>query len=400
MTYSVPTVVQVSDFLMTFYVAGRMVVEGKASQLYPDPAATSLVSTFFNSYTHQVLDQLPQGKVAVYMYPPLTAFLFQPLGLLTPPIALMVWQGLSVIAYAISVHLIAVLKHKDARKYFLISILFFPILQTLLLGHLAIVLGLLPLSLGYWLLMKERPFLSGLAFATLLLKPQFLPVGLLIATALVLNRHFKFCIAFVLGLLALVLTTIMSLGPDVSYRWILSLKLSDTIFSDPNYGYATYLVSSLPGAVLQILPFSLRSSAKLVLYPLALVIGCHALFLAWRLIKKAGDDYLTAIPFVILLGIFVLPLVLPHFLLYDLSILAIGAVIIYSNEWTKIDRRLHRDLLLAWIFLDVYIPIAALAFVKMHALLPFVLLAGLVVLYVRILALCRAYGPNSAALPG
>ena len=381
---------------MTFYPAGRMVAEGKASQLYPDPSATSLISTFFNTYTHQVLDQLPQGKIAVYMYPPLTAYLFQPLGLLTPPLALMVWQGLSIIAYALSVHLIAVLKHKDARKYFLVSILYFPILQTLLLGHLAIVLGLLPLSVGYWLLMSKRPVLAGIAFAALLLKPQFLPVGLLIACALALNGRFRFGLAFLLGMLALGLATIMSLGPDVSYKWMLSLRLSDTIFSDPNYGYQTYLVSSLPGAVLQILPFSLRSSAKLVLYPLALAIGVHALFVAWRLIKQAGQDYLSALPFAFLVGLFVLPLVLPHFLLYDLSVLALGAVIIYTNDWTQLDRRLNRDLLLAWIFIDVYIPIAAVAFVKMHSLLPFILLAALTVLYVRILALCRGQAPRNA----
>jgi hypothetical protein len=388
-TFIAPAVVQISDFLMTFYVAGRMVQEGRASQLYPDPAATSLLTTAFNTYAHQMLDKLPAGKIAVYMYPPLTAYLFQALGSLSPQAAMIIWQVLSIAAFWFVVKFFSSLKHKTDQQYFWTSILYFPILQTLLLGHLGIVLGLLPLSAGYWLLMNERPILAGLVFSALWLKPQFLPVALLLAGVLALTRRFSFMLSFLLGTLLLVLATVICLGPEVSTNWVLSLKLSDTIFSDPRYGYSAYLVSSLPGAVLQILPFGLRSTAKLVIYPLAFAIGLHGLFSAWRILNKAGKQYLSALPFVFLIGIFILPFVFPHFLFYDLIVLALGAMIIYSNQLWKLDLRLRRDLLLGWLWVDLYLPLAALG--KLGPVLPFVLLAILIVLYVRILRLGQTW---------
>ena len=391
----VPDVVQNSDFLMTFYAAGRLVLEGKANHLYPGPEASSLITTYFNSYVHQLLDKLPAAKTAVYMYPPLTAYLFQPLGGLLPQTALIVWQIISIAAYWFCVKLFVSVDGKRHPQYFWLSILYFPVLQTLLIGHLGIVLGLLPLMLGYWLLMKGHPNLAGITWSLLLLKPQFFPVALLVAGAFALNRRFNVAAFLLVGTVVLVLGTIFCLGPEVSYNWIASLKLSDTIFSDPRYGYPTYLVSSVPGALVQVLPFSMRSYAKLVLYALAAIVSLHALFISRRIMSKDKEDHRPGVQLVFLIGLFVLPMVLPHFLFYDLCVLALGGMLIYSSEDLRSNRQLMRDLLLAWLLADAYIPMAA--FQPMQPILPFLLLFALTVLYVRILLASRRLVSSSSA---
>lgn len=277
---------QGSDFLLTFYIAGRMVIEGKALELYPAAGATSLLTTSFNSFAHHVFDKLPPLVTAIYMYPPLTAVLFAPFGYLGPVAALIAWQILSMVALLACAILLSALAKRNWQNFFFNSVLFFPIFHTILIGHLGIVLGLLPVAVGYWFLMKGKPGWAGFIWSFTLLKPQFLPLSLLIIGSLFLVGRLKAGLGFAIGIACLVVATITCLGVDVAHNWLAALKLSDQIFSDPRYGYPHYLVCSLPGVVVQMLPLGLRALGKIAIYSVAALISLHALWLGRALFKR------------------------------------------------------------------------------------------------------------------
>lgn len=82
-----------------------------------------------------------------------------------------------------------------------------------------------------------------------------------------------------------------------------------------------------------------------------------------------------------------MPLALPHFLFYDLSILALVGMVIYGSEQLS-DPFLHRDLLLAWIFVDAYQ--VGFMFIKAPLAQPPILVIVLAVLYVRMVKVANA----------
>jgi hypothetical protein len=46
---------QESDFIMTFYVAGQLVLAGRGVELYPEPDAKSFVNSPFDKAAHEFL---------------------------------------------------------------------------------------------------------------------------------------------------------------------------------------------------------------------------------------------------------------------------------------------------------------------------------------------------------
>ena len=250
---------------------------------------------------------------ALYMYSPLTALVCGPFGAFSYKWALVAWQALSMMALAVCARLFARLTARPFASLFFMASLFFPIFHTLLIGHLGITLGMLPMALGFYLLMKGRPWLAGLCWSLLLLKPQLLPAIFLIAGALLLTGRWQCAAGLVSGTVALGIFAIATMSLSLTQAWLHSLSFSDNIFSDPRFGYPKYLVCSMPGAIVQALPVSMRSVAKMVTYGAAALIGLHALWFARNLLKQHKNSPM-ALPMVFVISIFVLPLVLPHFL--------------------------------------------------------------------------------------
>ncbi len=235
-------IMQGSDFVMTFYPVGKMVVEGLAQNIYPPPSATSFVDAPFNLYVHQLLTFLPKQYVAVYMYSPLMALFFVPFSFLTPQHALIAWQILSIAVLALVAWLSSRGDRWLALEYFSMLALFCPVFHTLLIGHLGIVVGLLPLALGYALLSRGKEMSAGIAWAALVLKPQFLPTVMLVCGALLLSKRPKATIGFIIGLFVFGLATVLALGPDLFGQWLNSFKMSDTIFAKAGYQFPAYMV--------------------------------------------------------------------------------------------------------------------------------------------------------------
>jgi hypothetical protein len=387
---------QSSDYLTAFYVAGRMVLAGNADKLYPAVGASSLLVTPFNTFAHSVLAHMPAQIVAVYMYSPLIACIFVPFAMLPPEYSMFAWQLTSLAILAVSSALIGSLFKKDAVELFFISCLCCAVFQTLLIGAIGIGIGLLPLAGGYYLLMRKQYFYAGLAFALLLLKLQFLPAALLLAGALTLLKRPACALGLGAGVALLSLITALCLSPAVFMHWIASLKLSDTIFSDPSYGYPVYLVSSLPAMIMHLFPMEMRNVVKLPCYLMSAFIGLHALWFARALLKANIMELQRVIPHVMLIAIFVLPLVLPHFLFYDLCVLSLASMIVFGTDWQDdlLQKQLQNVIGFVFAFVGVYM---VLYMSPLHAWAQsIVLVSGLCAAYVRVLLLFKPLAKPTA----
>lgn len=350
-------IMQASDFSMTFYVVGNMIAHGQLQDIYPPLQAASLIHTPFDNYAHQLLEKLPERNVAIYMYSPLTAVLFAPFGLLNPVIALALWQSIIVVSALVCILLLVPM---DASKSALTKTkllswvaLFAPVIQQILIGHLSVPLGMLPLCLGYFFLAKGKDFIAGFVWALLFLKPQFLPAALLFVGCYTLTKRWHLLLGFASGSLLMTLLTVFALGPDALIHWYQSLKFSDTIFTNPAYNYPHYLAVSIPSVVLQILPTEQTGIAKIVLYSLAAVLGVFTLIVCTKLLSKLGKE--NALPIILILSVLVLPMVLPHFLYYDLCSFVIAALIIQSDTLPKsIEPQFKRLMLGLYAVINLY----------------------------------------------
>ena len=163
---------QESDFIMTFYVAGQLVMAGRSNELYPAPDAQSFVASPFDKAAHEFLPHLPKDSIGAYMYIPLVAGLFAPFSLAGPNTSLLIWQVVSVFSLALSCSLLARVTAAKASDMFFFAFLYLPVFLTLWAGQLGLALGLAPLCAGYFLLVRGWPIASGIVWSLLLLKPQ------------------------------------------------------------------------------------------------------------------------------------------------------------------------------------------------------------------------------------
>ncbi|HEY9730545.1 MAG TPA: glycosyltransferase family 87 protein [Drouetiella sp.] len=395
---SQPVLMQGSDFVMTFYPVGKLILSGRASDIYPPLSATSLVEAPFNKYVHELLKFIPPEYVGIYMYSPLMAVLLAPFAVGGATEALVAWELLSVLVLALVAYICSGGERSRALDYFFMFALFCPVFHTLLIGHLGIVVGLLPLALGYVFLRGAREGAAGFVWGALLLKPQFLPTAMLVAGSLFLAKRPRAALGLLCGLVTFGLLSCFALGPEIFFDWLKSFKMSDTIFAHAGYGFPAYMVVSLPAVLLQFFPFEARAQAKIFIYGLAGAIGLFAL---WRstlilrsgavselkssvdakaraevekgvavekaAVEKAAEEgavspaleqmrqYQAAVSLVMLIGLLVLPLVLPHFLFYDMCGLALIAVLAYQGHlWNGERIRVWQIRVLIWWVLNLY----------------------------------------------
>jgi len=195
-----PGVTDSSDYVSSFYVAGRLAASGEFDRLYPEPDAVSFRDTAFNDSAHQLLPRLPERTTTNFMYPPIVAWVFAPLSVLPPHVSLLVWQAISVSALGLSCLLLSRTTDVRTRDLLLLSCLFFPIFMAILIGQSGILFGLLPLSIGYWFVSRGSPLAAGFAWAGLALKPQFLPAAGVMSMAYAVTGRMRLLSGMILGL--------------------------------------------------------------------------------------------------------------------------------------------------------------------------------------------------------
>ena len=382
-SFSQPALMTSSDYLMDFYPAGKLLLEHRPAEIYNSTANTLFTATSFNRFAHELLPSLPADKIAVYMYSPLTALVFCPYSIFSPQVSLILWQVTSTIAFALAIFLISSAVGSNFKSSYLIGLLCLAVFHTILIGQLGIILGLLPFALGYYLFSKKQEFFAGFCWSFLLLKPQFLPVAFLLSLSFAFNKKFRCLLGLISGLILLTGLGCLIFTPTLFDEWISSLKLSDTIFSNPHYSYPVYLITSLPATILHCFPIAWRNIIKIPAYSMAFLFSLQALWLSVGIVKKLSfnSNYATAL--VTIIGIALLPLILPHFLFYDFSAFALLVALFNCSIWTQ--KRQLQLKVLAWLYLmsiDVYF-VCLMSPAKVY-LQPGVLVAIMCFLYYRL----------------
>ena len=375
-----------SDYIMTFYVAGRLAATGRSAELYPEHQARSFVGSPFDKAAHELLPQLPKHSTGAYMYIPLVAGFFAPLSYLDPNRSLLFWQILSVAALAASCQLLSRVATVNSHEVFFLSLLFAPVFLTLWAGQLGLGLGLLPLCLGLVLIHRQRQFLGGLVWSLLLLKPQFFLAAAFVAMVLAMTRRARVLAAMALGVTALLLITIVAFGTGPTLQWLLSHRVSDATYSSGLHGIPSHLITGLPANLMILFPVSQRAAVK---WPLYAAAGALWLFALWYCLNlaRARQHPSLILPTSLVIGLSLSALTMPHLLYYDLCLLLPAGVLLLAEHGPLSgELRLRWIAVVGWIAVSGFFPLL-IAFSRSKApplILESILLALFVVLLGRL----------------
>jgi len=353
--FAKPHLMDSSDYVLSFYVAGHLAANGEFDRLYPGPDAVSFRESPFNDAAHQLLPQANKQITTAFMYPPIAVWIFAPLSVLPPNISLLVWQVVSVAALGLACLLLSRTSEVRARDLFFLSALFFPTFITVLIGQAGILFGVLPLSVGYWLLSRGSPLAAGIAWAALALKPQFLPVAGLMSMAYAVTGRMRLLFGMIVGLLGWLSLNYFLVPDGMLGAWIRSLKWSDAIFSSNEYLVPVHLLASIPADLMMRFSPEARVSLKPVLYGVSVSLGLFALWQCRKILRSPLPEELSRLAvFATSLGI--LPLTSPHLLYYDLVTLFPMGLILLGTRWSEPPLAgLRRMILLLWSSIGVYL---------------------------------------------
>jgi hypothetical protein len=342
-----------SDYITTFYVAGYLMASDQAESLYPAPNDSSFTRSRFDEAAHQLIPSLPEQSTAIFAYAPLVAWIFGPLAKVSPNISLLFWQMISMLSLLLSAVVLSRASNERASDILFLSSLFLPVVTTLWSGQVSLVFGLLPLSVGYFWFKKDRPFLAGLVWSLLSLKPQFVFVPALVSFALILTGRFKCCIGFFVGVIALIGLTVVFVPMKLTASWLYSLHLRENLSYAGIYKIREYLVTSLPADILLQVPIELGARIKWPIY-----LGAATLWLAgaWRcktLINSPSLTEFQKISLTLLLSLLLLPLTSPYLLYYDLCVFLPAGVILLGTGWPP-SLSLKSIALIGWLSISAY----------------------------------------------
>jgi hypothetical protein len=334
-----------SDFHMNFYPAGYLVWHGQPDKLYPAADAATFVGSSFDIFLHEHFPTLSKKLYGTYVYGPLVAVLFSPFSVFTANAALIIYQLLNLFVLTLG----SVKSERtfgiNAKTIFLYAFLFFPIAATLWLGQVSLLLGLFPIAAAYFLLQEKRDFQAGLVFSIMFLKPQFLPVPLIISIA---NKRYRCLAGIVAGSVALLIANIFILTPAIFFQWLVgTLRLAETVFTS-KVVIPVDLVACVPGLILFASPPEIRVNAKWIIYSSTLLLALIPIVWVILAIRKKAPASLW-LPLTTMLAIFTLPLY-SRLLNYDLAIFAFAGLLLLSYKGDAATRQSMRMLVLAtWV---------------------------------------------------
>jgi hypothetical protein len=348
---------QESDYIMTFYVAGHLVAAGRAAELYPDAAASSFIDSPFDRAAHALLPHVQKHSTAAYMYIPLVAGFFVPLSYLDPNWSLLVWQLLSLMALGYSCYLLSRVTQQESEDIFFLCFLFLPVFLTLWAGQLGLVFGLLPLCLGYHLVIRERDFVGGLVWSLLLLKPQFLLAAAFVAISLSFMRKHRAFGGMTFGVIVLVGLTTLIFGATSTVQWLLSHRLSDATYSSGLQGIPSHLITGLPANLMILFPVSQRDLVKMPLYAAAASLWMLGLWFCYKQARSLKDRS-HGVSLALVVGLFLCALTLPHLLYYDLCLLLpAGALLLSKHGPMTAQKQSSFVAILGWIVISGFLPL-------------------------------------------
>lgn len=348
---------QESDFIMTFYVAGRLVLEDRSDELYPSPEANSFIDSPFDKAAHEFLPHLPKATNGAYMYTPLVAGFFAPFSLAGPNLSLLIWQALSVLALAFSCRIMAQMTEAKASDMFFLSSLYAPVLLTLWTGQLGLGFGLAPLCAGYYLLLRRWPLAAGFVWSLLLLKPQYFLAAAFVALLLALNGRYRTLAGMTGGVILLVGLTVLVFSPELTTQWLLSHRVSDATYSSGLHLIPTHLITGLPANVMILFPPGARAALKWPLYGASAALWLIGLWSGVKL-ARAKLPETTWMPLAFIIGVALCAVTLPHLLYYDLCVLIpAGALLLGKGEPLRAQKYFRSIGLAGWIVVTAFLPL-------------------------------------------
>jgi hypothetical protein len=299
--------VKFQDFL-PFYIAGKLIHEGRTSLLYDPHAAASELQAI-----------VPHARVSVpFVYGPQVGLFFSTLGRLPFFPAALLWVIISVAVYLSCCFLVWKLcPELQARQnlMWIAALAFPPFFHFMVRGQIA-VLVLICFVAAFFAFRSGHNFLAGLALGTLIFKPQFL---LAIPVVLLAASDWKPLAGIVSAVAAQLTAASIYFGKAVmlAYAHMLWRLPGNPAIVEPPLAQAQ--MHSLRSFWLLLVPWRLSSTLYLASSILVLVLAV----LAW---KSSGPLTLRFSALV-----FAAVLINPHLFVYDLLVLA--PVLLLLANW-------------------------------------------------------------------
>lgn len=342
--FKMPELMENSDYLSCLYTGAKLYANERWSEIYTPYGAVSFAHQPCDIAAHQFLPHFGQNLIAEFNYSPAVAWLFSPLSHLPANYSLLIFQLLSIAALIVSVRLLLKDSSKCSSAVFF-STLFLPIPITIWIGQVDLIFGLLPFALGYYFMRQQRPVIAGFSFAFSCLKPQFIILPALLALVLLLVRRWRFSFGLLAGVLAIIALNIAVSSSELFCHWLWAVKLCEKIFTDPNSGYAKHLAVSLPGSLILLFPTNQFSWSKPLSYGLSALFGLVAICSSVRFYWTTREIQ-SWLVYSMVLGLLLIPLMVPSFLFYDLALFLIAALICPDTEFYRNHKSLIQPLFL------------------------------------------------------
>jgi Glycosyltransferase family 87 len=360
------------DFL-PFYTAGQLVRSGRADQLY-DPHATKILE-------HQTCREaglVIHNEYGAFLNPPFAAAPAALLARWNYPQALAVWTALLLAFLIAAIALLVKMFPPQStwRTWGLLPLLLFtalPAWQAAIHAQNTF-FSLLVLAAAVTLWRNNRPLTAGLTAGLLLFKPQ---LGAVVAMVLAISQGRRAILGLAITAAALLLTTVWAMPgslTDYLHRMPDNLRAIQALANYTWQRHVTFLawwrmllqghVGALPSLLARVL--ALACTAAL------------AGLLASTVWKIRSDP--RRLDRLIAASIASMPLLMPYYMDYDLTLLAVAAVLCAIDA---IRHGLDKSILFAWVgfYAVAQINPATAGFTPVIAAVPF--LAILSVLLIR-----------------
>ena len=194
-----------TDF-SSFYAAGTLVRDGMAAAAYDHAAHFAREQAIFGAAT----------QFYFFPYPPFFLLLAGALALLSYPLALILWQGATLVLYLFSIRAICD-ENRRGRLWLLLALAFPAVFINIGHGQNGfLTAGLLGFAL---VALERRPLLAGVLFGLLAYKPQF---GVMIPLVLLVTGQWRAIAAAAASVAMLALATLVVFGPDLWQAFFVS----------------------------------------------------------------------------------------------------------------------------------------------------------------------------------
>ena len=218
----------VHEDVRMIYVAAQAGVRYGWSTIY-DPSTLRALSASFPPGQQRI------DAVYTYVHPPLVAWLFAPLTVLSEPAAYLAWTLISLVALVFAWHLAAPFAGLAKASLLLLSIGLWPVLSAFYYGQ-PIMVVLACVAGCWWLIKHERPLAAGLVLAIATsLKPQ---VMWMLPAAILASGRVRAVTGWVAGVIALALLSAAALGPSGVTSWVHAIQQNQ---SDPAHSVSTLI---------------------------------------------------------------------------------------------------------------------------------------------------------------